>query len=392
MKFIKTKLVLFLILFVCIIFFSNDFGIIDIKRAAIITAIAIDYEDNEYSITTQIDVPEATDKNEEKAKTQITTKGETIASAIKHIGSSTGWFPQLYFCNLIIIGSDVSSENTIKILDYFAKTLRVQDSANVILSSTKGSDLLSVSSPFDDISSFAIQKILLKNQGFDNDIMLKNIKDFSSDYYSKSKSSFMPLVSLAEQKNSEDSSSSEGQSGGQEESSGSKKFLFNAKNTALFYEGVKVGELNKDETFCYNLSHSKCKGSEIVAKDVLLDNEYRSVLSIIQKHKYKTFLTFENNKINYNVDIKLKLKISDQTASESDSTYAKNIPIPEPVKNAIEEKITENLTSLFEKEKSLNCDFLKIKENLYRFHTKEYEKYKNDIYSNLNLKINLDIK
>ena len=170
MKFVKTKIVLFLIFIVCIIFFSNDFGIIDIKRAAIITAIAIDYEENEYSITTQIDVPEATDKNEEKAKTQITTKGETIASAIKHIGSSTGWFPQLYFCNLIIIGSDVSSENTIKILDYFAKTLRVQDSANVILSSTKGSDLLSISSPFDDISSFAIQKILLKSQGFDNDI------------------------------------------------------------------------------------------------------------------------------------------------------------------------------------------------------------------------------
>ncbi|MBQ0099184.1 MAG: hypothetical protein KBS91_01390, partial [Firmicutes bacterium] len=255
MKFVKTKIVLFLILLVCIVFFSNDFGIIDIKRAAIITAIAIDYEDEEYSITTQIDVPEATDKNEEKAKTQITTKGKTIASAIKHIGSSTGWFPQLYFCNLIIIGSDVSNENTIKLLDYFAKTLRVQDSANVIISATKASDLLSVSSPFDDISSFAIQKILLKNQGFDNDIMLKNIKDFSSDYYSKSKSSFMPIVIKEEQDsgNSESQSgagSSQGgggeSSGGSSESGGSenKKYLFNAKNTALFFEGIKVGSLN----------------------------------------------------------------------------------------------------------------------------------------------------
>ncbi|MBQ0099424.1 MAG: hypothetical protein KBS91_02615 [Firmicutes bacterium] len=115
MNFVKTKLVLFLILLLCVVFFSNDFGIIDIKRAAIITAIAIDYEDGEYSLTTQIDVPEATDKNEEKAKTQINTKGETIASAIKHIGSSSGWFPQLYFCKLIIIGSDVSTEKTIKI-------------------------------------------------------------------------------------------------------------------------------------------------------------------------------------------------------------------------------------------------------------------------------------
>ena len=103
MKFKKTKFIALCLVAVFVFFFSNDFGIIDIEKTAIITAVAIDITDNgEYEVTAQIAVPEATDANTENKKAQISGTGSTVASAIKNIGEISGWFPSLSFCNIII--------------------------------------------------------------------------------------------------------------------------------------------------------------------------------------------------------------------------------------------------------------------------------------------------
>lgn len=404
MRFLKTKIVLFIVLILSIIFFSNDFGLVDIEQTAIITALALDYENGEYSLTAQIAVPEATDVNAENTKTQITTKGDTVASAIKHIGASTGWFPQLYFCNLIILGNELSKENTIKTLDYFSYSLRVQDSTLVVLAESKAKDVLKYISPLDSISSFAIQKVILKESGFDNDIMIKNVKDFTSDFYSRSNASFMPIVKGIEQKEASSGGSSAGcsgsssgsgggGSGGQGGSSGEdKKYVFDSTTTALFADGVKVGELEKDLTFAYNLIHSDCSGSEIVLKDVELDGEKKNYLTLVEKNKRKCYLTTDNNTLIYNIHLNLKLKVSDETSTHPDSYFIKNKLIDDRLKPFMTKQVENNLNKLIEKEKETKCDFLKLKDELYRFKTDDYFKYKDCLFRDLHTNIVVEIE
>ena len=130
MKTLKPKLALFALFLISLLFFSNDFGLIDIEKTAIITAIAVDKtQDGEYEVTCQIAIPEASNALSENQKAQMTGKGSTIGNAIKNVGSLSGWFPQTIFCNLIIIGNDVLEQDVIGVLDYFHKTMRVQDSA-----------------------------------------------------------------------------------------------------------------------------------------------------------------------------------------------------------------------------------------------------------------------
>ena len=100
---LKSRIVLLIIFAFFVVFFSNDFGLIDIKKTAIVTAIAIDKQGDLYEVTTQIAVPEATDTNTENQKAQVSGKGATIGGAIKDIGDISGWYPKLDFCNLIII-------------------------------------------------------------------------------------------------------------------------------------------------------------------------------------------------------------------------------------------------------------------------------------------------
>jgi len=259
MRLKKAKALLICLSILLTLFFSNDFGLIDVEKTSIITAIAIDKEQDEYILTAQVAVPEATDTNTENQKAQLSSKGKTIGEALKEMGDVSGWFPKLAFCNLIILGNNLANENVVNLLDYFAKTLRLQDSALVALSEKSAKELLSLSTPLDNISSFAIQKILLKATQFDNDVAPTDIKTFVSGYYSKNQSGYMPLVKVisadngsgSEGQKSDNSSSSGGgsgaSSGGDQKSQGANtesNNLFDARTTALFFKGKKVGELS----------------------------------------------------------------------------------------------------------------------------------------------------
>ena len=99
MKFLKVKIVLILITLVFVLFFFDDYDIIYVEKTAIITAVAIDYNDeketDEYTVTAQIAVPEANDTNTESTRTELSGKGGTIGAAIKQIGDLSGWYPHL---------------------------------------------------------------------------------------------------------------------------------------------------------------------------------------------------------------------------------------------------------------------------------------------------------
>lgn len=108
-------------------FFSNDFGLIDIQKTAIIMAVGIDREDNTFIVTTQIAVPEASSQGEQAQAVQIESRGDTVADALSQINVKTGWYPKLVFCNLIIIGQEAAKRNVFDALDFFLRDEYMSD-------------------------------------------------------------------------------------------------------------------------------------------------------------------------------------------------------------------------------------------------------------------------
>lgn len=388
MKFIKTKALLFAIALLFLYFFSNDFGEINIEKTAIITAIAIDYQNEEYEVTAEIAVPEATDTNSENLKAEISTKGKTVAEAIKNIGSETGWYPQLYFCNLIIIGEELASTNTIEVLDFLAQTLRVQDSAEVVLTFGKGKELLEKATPLDNISSFAMQKILLKNNGFDSDVANMSIRTFNIDYYNRNSSSFMPIVEILNSSNgkNDDTASS---SGGSSNSGGNQSegvvgtgetdhYLFDASRTALFKKGKLVGTLSPFQTLVFNMLTKSSAGTRF---NVTADGQ--DYLVVVNRNNFKIKVKADDNNLGVDISLKINASLADQSSSNYDNTLTKNEPIPKKVKEAIESKLENTIIELIETEKQTECDFLKIEEKIYRNNYKYFYKYKDNYLSKM---------
>ncbi len=402
MRYIKTKIFMFAVAAVFLLFFSNDFGLIDIEKNAIITAVAVDVtESGEYEATLQIAVPEATDTNTENKKAVITGKGNTVGGAIKNIGTISGWFPKLSFCNLIIIGESVTNENCFNVMDYFAKTLRIQDSALVILAEKSAKELIETASPLDNISSFALQKILLKNPGFDVDVAPNDIKTFSTGYYSESASSFMPLVKIKKQSadsgdGSQGSGGSTGNGGAADKAgnsigSGNKgNILFDATTTALFYKGMKVGELDKELTLVFNLLTRPSTLTTYQVNDVNPLHAGENYLMTVLRNTPSIKLSVNENTLDVNVNLDIYCKISDQN-SQSDTVYSENVTLPPMLREKMQNQLKSQITELIDIVKATKSDILKIKQKLYRLHYKHYGRYKDNYLDVMNVNVNVKV-
>ena len=67
-------------------YFSNDFGLIDIQKSALILAVGIDREDTEFIVTTQIAVPQSSAQGKEASAVQLESRGGTVADALNQDG------------------------------------------------------------------------------------------------------------------------------------------------------------------------------------------------------------------------------------------------------------------------------------------------------------------
>ncbi len=406
MKIYRSKIFILIFLAVFILFVTNDFKLINVEKTAIITAVAIDKEEDGYLATVQVAVPEATDTNTENQKAVISGKGKTIGEAIKDIENRCGWYPKLAFCNLIILGNTFKQENVIKVLDYFVKTLRVQDSSIVVFSAEKAYTLLEKATPMDNISSFAIQKIILKDPGFDKNIATVNIKDFAVSYYGKNSSSYMPYIEVDvakkdDQKTQSGESSTGGggsSSGGQSsDSSGSSgnstnnkgESVFNATKTALFKNGIMVGMLEPNETLAFNLISADAIETAI---NVQLDSEsMENYMLRILRNSRSVKIKKENGNLKLCINLNIYCKISDTSDLSYDGSYSDYSALPNAVKENAEKKLKADIENLLQVSKTTGCDFLKLSDKIYKYHNSFYYKFKDNPLEHLEKEISVTV-
>ena len=101
----KVAKIAFILLTVAMLFlfFSNDFGLVDIHKASIVVAVGVDVTESGYEVTAQAAVPTPAQGEGSAAYTQVTGEGVTVAEAVDDINAKTGFYPKLAFCNLVIL-------------------------------------------------------------------------------------------------------------------------------------------------------------------------------------------------------------------------------------------------------------------------------------------------
>ncbi len=401
MKQKKSKTILIIIIILFIYFISADFNSINIEKTALIVSLGVDKSDKGYSVTAQIAIPQGDAKSSsQNSESIINGEGETLYEAVNQIGEQTGWYPKMTFCNLVILGESLLTENVMSVVDFFVRSYKIEDSS--ILCSCEGSakDLLKSISPLDNVSGFALSKIFVRDFDTASRVMTSTIKNFTIAHFSRSNYGFLPYVKIVKtddevitsdsglsgssgESSSGDASSSQG--GGS--SNQSKPVVYDATNTVLFSNGKIVGKLDKEDTLFFSLLYKKVNEASFTVTSHDNDGKEGKFLISITKATHNLEVKFNGDTPYFSTNLDLWLKVTDVNFPQSISEVSNLGKLNSETLYKATVYAEERLKSLFEKVRQSGCDLFQAKALLYKHYPKKYDKYSSTIKNDIKPKI-----
>lgn len=423
-NFSRASVLIYSLLFIVLLglFFTNDFGIVDIHKSAIITAVGIDLEEEEVLVTAEIAVPQPSQSGENIKYTQVQGSGLTIADALNEINAKTGFLPKLQFCKLILMGESCRDRELFGLLACFYRKNFSELTALIAACEGKASDMLALKSETSDMTSEAITKVLSYEISKSANATPMNLKDIAVLQYSKSSACYLPYVEANKVGTSENGGNGEniggeggnqgsqggsgggsggGESGGSQggEGDGSSQgggsgggqqeepMEFTARKTAIYSNGIFKGILNERQAFALaalkndiHLAVLPCD-----AEDVHYTLGMKSVSGGV------------GFKVNAGVpelilSFKAKAKINGARKKLDPQQIIFDDVVSEEVLNGAEEEMKTRFNDLVEICKETDCDILGVKDLLYKKEHKYYDAFKDDVLTRMEVKFDVKIE
>ncbi|MBO5526186.1 MAG: hypothetical protein J5993_05480 [Clostridia bacterium] len=351
----KLKQLYFWLLFAfcAVFFFTNDFGIVEIQKTAIVLGVGIDRNGEGFSITAQLAVPQKSEQKNSTDSVEVSGVGQTVGEALTAINSTTGWHPTLSFCNLVVLGESAVEGEIYAGLEYFFRNENVPDYALVATCEGSAKEFLSSKTPTADMSTFAVEKILSSEAKRSGVVLPLSLREFSIDYFTE-RGGYLPIIVKKEQEKGQGSKQTNEQ-GAQET-----EYLFDATKTALFSRGQKKGELSPMQTLTLGIMKNNVR----IAAFPVTQNGIGYTLGV---RRAKTSFSVEQGK---RIKVKISLSASaimlDSDASHTVDDISKTELVEAPVLTEAERAITEQISALIDETRRTDCDFFGIKNLVHK--------------------------
>lgn len=367
-KTIPMKLYLILLAIIIFAFFSNDFGLVDVQKTAVILAAGIDKTEEGYLLSAQVAVPKGSDRTTGgTSSVEIETEGKTVSDCVTMLYAKTGWVPKLVFCNLILLGEETAKDDVFGALNYFLRSEYMPDSCFLAVCEGKAGETISSQSAIDDVSSLAITKLFSDAAIKSGKVMPNTLKDFSISYYGVAKSGFLPYVRMSDQEGSQDAGGNEsaGGSGGQEK----KQKIYTASDTAIFREGKMVGLLSSEETLAFSL----LKGKVFAGTFNATEKGNPVTLNVLENKGGISLETKETPKVKLSLALTVRLCCRGTSAPIDDVSTDE---VPEEALRSAEKILKGYIRNLWNICKESGCDLFELKRDLYRSSLKKFSELK----------------
>ena len=407
------------------LYFTNDFGLVDIHKTSYIVAVGVDIEDDEVQVTAQLAVPQPSTSGDNTKYLQVQGSGYTIADALNEINVKVGTYPKLLFCKLILLGDSCRDAELFEMLGCFYRRNYSELTALVAMCEGKAQEILAKPATIDPENSNAIQKVLSDELEKSGNVSKANLKSIAESNYSVSEYCYMPFVQTNKQGTSKPGGggdnaggekpesggsgggggSSSGSSGGEQGGSGSsggggssggeqgssgggeEPVEFTARQTAIFSKGKFAGILDERQAFALNV----------------LENEIN--LAVIPCDLEDTHFTMGLRGVKGGVEFKVEKGVPKLTVSLKATAQvqgAKKVMVPENVVyddivskellKTTEGALQERFENLIKTSIETDCDVLGIKKQLHKNNYKYYEAFKDDVLQRMEVEYKIDVK
>lgn len=378
------------------LFFSNDFGLLDVQKTAIVMAAGIDRDEDTFIVTSQISIPQSSTQGKQTQAVQIVSRGKTVADAFDEINAKTGWYPKLVFCDLILLGKSVAEKNVFDALDFFLRDEYLTD--NCLLATCDGTakDILNASALVDPSSSVAIQKVLSSHAERVGTALPTSLREFSIGYFSDSKSGYLPVLKTEPQQeqigneqnggsgsgNNQGASQEQPQSGNSSQNSEksapeTNKPVFSASETALFVDGKRVETLTKEETFALCAVTGKLR----LASYAVERNGKTSTLTIKRNSPSVKLRVGKDGLASLDIHLTMSSGVLDYSTAQPLDLLSDTGDVSKEFFASAEKKLSGEIHRVFEKTRACGCDVFRIRERLVKYKNRRLRSYQDSVLS-----------
>ncbi len=370
---------LFIFVVLTFLFFTNDFGLLDLRKTSVVIGVGLDIEEDEVVLTAQLAVPQPAENGENTKFNVVTGKGNSVASALNEVNVKTGFYPKMVFCKLIVLGESCFGEDITTLLDYFYRNEYTGLTLSIAACSGKASELISQEFPCGNSATDVIDKLLSSEAQASGNVAAATVKDLGEKLFSKSAAAYMPYLENGVKEDSgsggggSGGSSSGGSSGGGGGSQQCGESELTCNKCAVFADGYFKGVLPVKETFALNILFNKVRHVFVESGE----GEEAKVLGL-RNCKGGVDLKLENGKPVVEFKFKATAKVQDGGEGFAPE-QAKQTAVDGKILKQGEDNIKELFQSLFGSVQSLDCDILGLKTLLYKYFYNSYGQYSKEL-------------
>ena len=384
-----------LVLVLSALFFTNDFGLVDLRKTSVIIGVGIDFEeDDEMTLTAQLAVPMPAENGENTQFTCVTGRGKSVAEALNDVNVKTGFYPKLVFCKLIVVGESCFDKDINSQLNYFFSNEYSGLTPKIAACKGKAGELFSLQLPYGDSVTDSVDRLLSDEAQKSANVSTVNLNEFGQGYYSKSKASYMPYIEVSG--GSGEQGQAEGQDGGSQGGDGQgksqsqrgnsgKEVEFFCGKTAVFNSGILAGVLSEDQAFGFNLLNGDIRRTYVAC------GEGESAVTIsIRDCKGDISLKVEKGVPVLKLSFSAAAKVQDDKAKSNKQRSEGQTP--DEVLRLGEQTIKGFLEDLYAYTRDIHCDVLGAEDLLYKNQTKYYQALKDNLEKSLTVVYDINLR
>lgn len=387
-------LYLIIIVILTFMFFTNDFGLVDIRKTSVVVALGLDTEEDKLKVTAQVAVSQPSAAGENTQFAFVEGEGDTVADALKEINGKTGFYPKLLFCNLIILGESCYSRDIFQILDFFYRNEYSSLTATVATCKGDAKELLECKLPYGDDAATALERLLSAESQKSGTVSLVNLKEIGQSNFGESKACYMPYVVAqshkcggGSQSNGGSGGSSSGDGGGQSTSKGEEIMEFTCERTAVFNDGMFAALLDEEQSFALNLLTADIRHTTVEC-----ENEGIKYTLGLRTVSGGTSLDFENSRPQVKISFTAYATMQDRKAEYNPEDNSQDNALPDNLLNGANLSLKQSFASLVKALGDSGCDALGLKSDMYAKHNDKFEEFKNANLYGENIIYDVNIK
>ena len=367
-----------LLILITLTFLTGCYNYRELNDLAIVTAVSISKEKDNYNIAVQVVNPKKdqdTSSSNEPDFIVYKSKGETLQAAFESLVKESPKRMYKTQMQILIIDEKMAKNNIKEVFEYLARDPEIRNEFNVLIG--KSDNILETLTPLDNLSSQNILDSLKASSKYLGNTNLLTFNELLSDYQNEKTEMAIPVIKLTSQKNKDDKNTEKIL----EKTTTTPAIVLD--NISIFKDNKLIGNLSTKETVSYNFINNNITLTNI--KKDYPNNKY--IAYKILKSKSKLEVTPKKHTIT--LTIKGNAEINEATYN-IDLSKEKNI---KKLEKSLNKRLEKMITSSFNStRKKYNSDIYGFEDLYYKKDPKYYNKIKKDWDSKEFQKIKLKVK